>query len=78
MPPVSPLQGSRLAPAAPLALPGSAQAAAMWRMQWLSALQWHNACRAGQPVRAGACWPFIPLDPNDTVLEVRWLLALKA
>ncbi|KAL4441516.1 hypothetical protein ABPG77_002020 [Micractinium sp. CCAP 211/92] len=45
-------------------------AAASWRCMWLSGLQWHNACRAGQPIRAGSPWPFVPLDPNEPLLEL--------
>ena len=47
------------------------EAAAAWRLQWLAGLQWHNAWRAWQPVRAGSSTCFIPLDPNDRVLDVR-------
>lgn len=56
-------------PAAPAM--SSHAAAASWRCMWLSGLQWHNACRAGQPIRAGSPWPFVPLDPNEPLLEVR-------
>ena len=48
----------------------SPQAAALWRAQWLSGLQWHNAFRSGHPVRAGSSWQFVPLDPNDPIYEV--------
>ncbi|KAL4444293.1 hypothetical protein ABPG75_012030 [Micractinium tetrahymenae] len=45
-------------------------AAANWRCMWLSGLQWHNASRAGQPIRAGSPWAFVPLDPNEPLLEL--------
>ncbi|PRW56525.1 hypothetical protein C2E21_4466 [Chlorella sorokiniana] len=46
------------------------QAATLWRAQWTSGLQWHNAMRAGGPLRLGSKLPFVPLDPNEPVLEV--------
>jgi hypothetical protein len=42
----------------------------MWRCMWLQGLQFHNAARSGQPIRAGSKWHFIPLDPNDALLSV--------
>ncbi|KAI3427975.1 hypothetical protein D9Q98_006365 [Chlorella vulgaris] len=55
---------------APLLALHSASATAMWRCMWLQGLQFHNAARSGQPIRAGSKWHFIPLDPNDALLSV--------
>ena len=45
-------------------------AVAQWRAMWLAGLQWHNACRAGHPTKAGSPFPFVPLDANEPLLEV--------
>lgn len=61
--------GSTQLPPGPL-LPLSSQqeAAAAWRWQWLSALQWWNWQHAGRT--AASLHPFVPVDPNEPLLEV--------